>query len=127
MSDPTNGVDLYTTNGYQLLSNSLAYDQSGNSDITYVGPVSFDDGSVEAGYGLGDTQAITARSDYTSINWINSADATNTATLPLYALSGVLTVPAPVPEPSSLAPRHQRSISSFRLLCAAQVAVPSEH
>jgi len=101
-NDYTSGISVYNTTGTKAFDSSfdLGYDQSGtaigvnDSDKVWTG--CNDDFSIATGNKLGDSSVRTGFSTATDSKWIDSTEnEDNTLEYRIYAISPLLTVPAP--------------------------------
>jgi hypothetical protein len=110
------GVPIFRLDGSKIANNNadlwdgaienfLQLDQMGATKIGYVWTGSVNSGQREPSNELGTSTTLLVargRTDYSGYGWVNSFYASPALQLSLYGISGVLTVPISVPEPTSL-------------------------
>jgi hypothetical protein len=106
------GLPVYNTQGIELITgaqslynhallSAIQYDQSGQSDSSLIWTGSSFSGAAQGP--LGGANVGLGFSGTTSLDWIHDATSTSATQLPLYALSGAITVPIPEPATMTLA------------------------
>jgi hypothetical protein len=97
----SSNVALWPNASSNSLPNAISFDEHGNFFSTAVWTGTQVDGSIAASHlGLNaGSLAVTGASTFSSGQWVAFGAVNNSATRPLYGLSGILTV---VPEPSAI-------------------------